>query len=306
MNQTVLVYGALRSGTTLLRLMLDSHPKIANPGEFDFLFDHLDQADEGSFHYDLISLSEDRIFCDFESLRHEPRSENPTPQSFLDEIFKECSKPIRAINIHRNLDVALKVLKDVKIVHIVRHPMSVADSSKRMGWGANLYTSVAHWVETEKLWIEANLPQNCFCEVRFEELLMNPREQLQRICHFLGVEFDQEMLSYHVRTSYQRPNQSRAEAITQGGDWTLPFAEWRCLAQLTALGYRPVSTPIAPSRIQRVFANIESKARSFVFNCRRYGFKLAIAKRFVRRLRPSPIKAEIIKRIHSVERMHLK
>jgi hypothetical protein len=38
----VFVYGALRSGTTVFRLMLDSHPKISNPDEMDFLFDHVD------------------------------------------------------------------------------------------------------------------------------------------------------------------------------------------------------------------------------------------------------------------------
>ena len=33
------VCGALRSGTTVFRLMLNSHPEIANPAECDFLFD---------------------------------------------------------------------------------------------------------------------------------------------------------------------------------------------------------------------------------------------------------------------------
>ena len=32
----VIVFGALRSGTTLLRLMLNAHPDLNNPGEVDF------------------------------------------------------------------------------------------------------------------------------------------------------------------------------------------------------------------------------------------------------------------------------
>src|SRR4051794_22010325 len=38
-TQLVFVAGSLRSGSTLLSLMLDRHPDIASPGEFDFLFD---------------------------------------------------------------------------------------------------------------------------------------------------------------------------------------------------------------------------------------------------------------------------
>ena len=41
----VFVYGALRSGTTAFRLMLDAHPLTVNPGEFDFLFDYLHADD---------------------------------------------------------------------------------------------------------------------------------------------------------------------------------------------------------------------------------------------------------------------
>ena len=37
----VALYGALRSGTTLFRLILKHHPALHNPGETDFLLDHI-------------------------------------------------------------------------------------------------------------------------------------------------------------------------------------------------------------------------------------------------------------------------
>ena len=41
MPDTVFVVGAPRSGTTLFRLILDSHPSVVAAGEYDFLFDFL-------------------------------------------------------------------------------------------------------------------------------------------------------------------------------------------------------------------------------------------------------------------------
>ncbi|KJV06249.1 sulfotransferase [Methylocucumis oryzae] len=46
-HQLIFICGALRSGSTMLRLMLDHHPNIVNPGEFDFLFDYM--YEDGSF-----------------------------------------------------------------------------------------------------------------------------------------------------------------------------------------------------------------------------------------------------------------
>src|SRR6056297_3992604 len=61
-SSPVFVFGALRSGTTLLRLMLKSHPGIQSPGEADFLFDHVAPAGDGGWRYDRAALERDRIF----------------------------------------------------------------------------------------------------------------------------------------------------------------------------------------------------------------------------------------------------
>ena len=41
----VFICGALRSGSTLFHLTLNSHPNITNPREFDFLFEKM--SDDG-------------------------------------------------------------------------------------------------------------------------------------------------------------------------------------------------------------------------------------------------------------------
>ena len=60
-TRTVAVYGALRSGTTLLRLMLDAHSRLSCPGETDFLFDHLRMQSDPPV-YDEEALERNRIY----------------------------------------------------------------------------------------------------------------------------------------------------------------------------------------------------------------------------------------------------
>ena len=57
----VIAYGALRSGTTLLRLMLDMHPGLSCPGETDFLLDFTSIAPDGTVTIDADRLGRNRI-----------------------------------------------------------------------------------------------------------------------------------------------------------------------------------------------------------------------------------------------------
>ena len=59
MPDAVILYGALRSGTTMLRLMLDAHPALSCPGESDFLFDHL-RAEADTWRYDRRKMALDQ------------------------------------------------------------------------------------------------------------------------------------------------------------------------------------------------------------------------------------------------------
>jgi hypothetical protein len=58
----IFIFGALRSGTTVFRLMLDAHDAIYNPGEFDFLFRFLKKGADGVWRYDKAAMTLDRVF----------------------------------------------------------------------------------------------------------------------------------------------------------------------------------------------------------------------------------------------------
>lgn len=58
----VIVFGALRAGTTMLRLMLNGHPDLACIGENDYLVDALEKDENGTLRLDRAALAEARIF----------------------------------------------------------------------------------------------------------------------------------------------------------------------------------------------------------------------------------------------------
>ena len=52
-DKPVFIFGSERSGTTVLRLMVNAHPMLSNPGEFDFLFDTIRPSDAPPDRVDL-------------------------------------------------------------------------------------------------------------------------------------------------------------------------------------------------------------------------------------------------------------
>ena len=60
----IFLYGTLRSGSTVFRLMLDAHKGIGCSGEVDFIFDYLSKQ-QGSWVYDIDGVTRDWIYEGF-------------------------------------------------------------------------------------------------------------------------------------------------------------------------------------------------------------------------------------------------
>ena len=105
-------YGALRSGTTMLRLMLDAHPALICPGETDFIFEHLTGADT----CDIEALEGDWIYRNFRS-RHGAPTEF-TPDGFLAHIGAGGQTGV--LMLHRCLDQVLDLYPHMRFIHFQR------------------------------------------------------------------------------------------------------------------------------------------------------------------------------------------
>lgn len=212
----IFVIGSPRSGTTLLRLILDSHPRISCGEETHFLRDL--EAIVGR-NWDLVAtygldrewwLSRIRdLYADFQaevlgrSGKARWAEKDPTYTlhlAFIEELFP-----------------------DAVYVHLVRDGHDVV-ASFRDRWG---YRSAARAARTE--WaryvraaraLQRRLPDERFLELRYEELVADPETQGQRMFAFLGEDWDASVLDFdpaeHRATErYRRFTAGRREA---GGD----------------------------------------------------------------------------------------
>jgi hypothetical protein len=87
-----------------------------------------------------------------------------------------------------------------KVILMVRDPRDVCASCKtNFEW--SILKTVGVW---EKAMMEALVTARCclgetrFHQVKYEDLVMNPRGELQQICQFLGVEYTDALLTYHT------------------------------------------------------------------------------------------------------------
>lgn len=281
----VFLCGALRTGTTVLGLMLRYHPEIIAPGEFDFLFDNLDDAgnfpDTQSY---LNQLTTNRIFNAHQLNVDAGSSFEENIYSFISQLGNQGK--LLSLNVHRNFNRIPFLFPKARYIHLMRDARDVARSSIGMGWSGNVFYGVDHWINTELSWdkLKPNLDKTQYIEVRFEELITRPEEVLERICNFLNLSFSEKMLDYADNTTYSKPDvsltrqwerkQSRRE---------VQLVEYKAGDMILSQGYELSGyAKIKPGIVERFVLLIQNKIFRFKYSVRHFGLKLYFLEKLTR------------------------
>jgi len=308
-KKIVFICGALRSGTSLVHLMLDSHPKIHNPGEYDFLFDMA--SDNGGFpDADLYRkwLLRHRIFKLSQLEVNKSLGFANQIYSFIDQLA--IADSVLALNIHRFFNRIPDLFPEAKFIHIVRDPRDVARSSIGMGWAGNVYHGVEHWIDTESSWnklVEA-WPSGKMIEIRYEDLVSAPELALERICDFLGIEYSKKMLEYDHNSTYSKPD---VELIFQ---WKkklsrrdIQYVESRVYEFMNRYKYEFSGYPIIRVGIfERTYLVIKNKLFKSRYALERYGFALYLKELLARKLKLRSINENLREHMNNIDNKHLK
>jgi hypothetical protein len=282
------MFGSLRSGTTMFRLMLDAHPDLVCPGEADFLTDHLVKNPQGEWRYDLDALSQDRIF-------RASRARMPDTDEAM-AAFRQMTADLvgddrgaLVIVAHRGLDRLLDLCRMLSILHVVRDPRDVARSAVGMGWAGNVFYGVDTWLKTEREWQslkERFAPGQCL-EVHYETLVRTPEETLTDICRFLGRDYDPAMTGYVENSSYDRPDPALAEQWRRKlSAQDIGLVEYRVGDLLEACGYSPNGRQKDPPGVlMRVALWVGNKRGIWAWRVRRHGLRDPLLSAVARRLR---------------------
>jgi acyl transferase domain-containing protein len=215
----IFVLSSVRSGSTLLRVMLAGHQNLFSPPELHLL-GHSDmrerERDQTSSDRDqgLIVALKELTGCSHEEAENRIArmlEENWTTSAVMNHLM-ELSSPKLLVDKSPGYSNQLETLKRLsrnfpkaKFIYLVRHPYSVIESVVR-----NRFIRLMGGGETnpfdygEFLWTRSNsnildflqtLNQNQYCIVRYEDLMKQPRLYLEQMCHLMGVPFTNELLT---------------------------------------------------------------------------------------------------------------
>lgn len=271
-DSPIFIVGVPRSGTTLLRMILNAHSKIGIATETHFLRifwsarskynDLLTEDGMSAFWEDLSGSKyfDDLNFNDTEEIRQKIFEGNRNFKDIFKTLMKEYACQRGKIRWGEKTpghlmysNVLLDFFPDCRIIHVIRDPRDVCLSFKKIPWGSNYAFSNARlWNRfidfSRQQWLYSKFS---YIEIRYEDLVSRPKESIEVLCRFIGVAPEDQMLSFHQYSDdYLEKNEPWKNGcfnpLTEKniGKWELELTSWeieqinlKCEKNMVEKGY---------------------------------------------------------------------
>ena len=222
-NSPIFIVGANRSGTTLLRLILNAHSRIGIPEELVYFDSRLAGIPIGQWRHPGLSQRAYRAFVDrfltkncapmvpldAAELRRDILQSGPQdfrrPYQLALEHWAHSHGKVRwGEKTPGNLfyvDVIRDMFPEAQFIHLVRDPRAGVHSMNRASFLANdaiINALNRHKYVKEGLAIqEGMVSTGQWMQVRYEDLVAKPEATVQALCQFLHEPFEPAMLHFH-------------------------------------------------------------------------------------------------------------
>ena len=208
------VVGVTRSGTTLLRLMLDAHPEMAVPPVTHFVLDVVRAFKQGPVSAErcVEIVTSHRRWPDFglePAALHERVSalEPLEPGEALRAFYRLYAERAgkrrwgdKTPGYLRRMRAIERVLPEARFVHLIRDGRDVAVSITGLHFGpANVRDAAERWAKRIRRARRQGAKVRHYTEVRYEDLVGDPQTTLKVICDYVELGWDAAMLDYHQR-----------------------------------------------------------------------------------------------------------
>lgn len=199
MQAPVFIVGCPRSGTTLLRDLLRSHPNLTFPPESQFIPRYYRAYGNPANQQQAIRIGE--VILRTRSIR--TWQIDLEPKAFAGcRTFREILCLLFGAWLKRegktrwgdktpqyvmDIPLLLELFPEAKIIHIIRDGRDVALSSIKVNFEGNIYKAACRWDQSVRSGRRcgASLPSNTYHEVRYEALLAAPAVVMRQVCDFL-------------------------------------------------------------------------------------------------------------------------
>jgi len=210
------IVGCPRSGTTLLRRMLDAHPDVAVAPETFFMRHFWGQRDAyGDLSHDAVldQLVDDLTATPaFEELGLEEEAFRAAVhraprrwktvfrvllQQFAERRDARCVGE-KTPNHVLSIPTLHRWFPEARFVHLVRDPRAVSNSWRTVPWSSeHRWRDAEVWVEFVEAGREAEASGAPVTSLHFEALVRSPEAELRAVCEGLDLPYDDRMLAFH-------------------------------------------------------------------------------------------------------------
>lgn len=222
------IVGCARSGTTLLRMMLNAHPELAIPEESQFIYKLARRRALGRGPADVETdagwealirwLEKDPYIGRWrfasEALRERlaqlpERSYAAAFRAVFVEFMEQQGKSRWGDKTPQHVQYLLildRLFPKAKFIHVVRDGRDVALSLMTRPWGPPVMAMAGYYWKWLVLSGQVGgrlLGPDRYREVHYEELVLNPEDTLQDLCEWAGLEYTPSLLEYHETDAAQ-------------------------------------------------------------------------------------------------------
>lgn len=267
----IFVVGSPRSGTSLLRVILNRHPAISLCDETHFFYyvytrrrafgDLSDEDNRRRLIERYLAIHRiQRIGMDVPALSDELMRHGTSYATFFSTILKFYAvakgkrrhgekTPHHALYTQTLCDW----YPHCKVIHLIRDPRDVVGSLLRMPWANNSVTANARsWLLYTRSAEQISQSSN-YCLVRYEDLVQNPEVELKRICTFIDEAYHPAMLDsdsnegkQEVASEWWFQRAKRPVTNDRVGKWReqltpeqIALIEWIVAPVMRQFGYAP-------------------------------------------------------------------
>lgn len=304
-NGPVFIVGMPRSGTKLLRDLLNQHTLISIPdveshfipvlvAQFGEQLKINTQEEKETFFH---AFAETSFF--FSNVR---KGRPITKEAFIRQCdFASWNTLFRFIALHygkkdfsagmihgdktpsylKNVRLLRKVFPDARFIHIIRDPRDYCLSVRNI-WNKNIFRAASRWdqIMTMALTYPALLGSD-YIEVQYEQLTSNPLPALTRLSEFLGIQFMPEMLRIKKSHEFHGAAKGSNEILVNSQKFLkgLTEAEVKKIEKLTKntlihFGYTPINE-VNPEKLSAsvdFFYRLYDIWNIYVFHVKEKGF----------------------------------
>lgn len=214
----IFVIGVGRSGTSLLQSMLASHSELTSQAETAFFRKFVTTSKlgkaykKGGWSALKQTLNISTYVTDFDL--SSSFLKNPANSDIDLEIYNSVQELMRiATGSSRTIDKDPKLTEFIPALHaafstahiinIVRDPRDILVSKRAAQWSKGKSLSYYTFANLVQVRLSSKFGKKLYgaryIEILYEDLISNPKDELASICTFLGLEYDEKMLSFEAQ-----------------------------------------------------------------------------------------------------------